>query len=334
MPDIVFAGQAQIPADDDLYSADAPLDFTFTVGGLEGLKPKAWVLAMNGVRVESGLGLPPSTINVRTTDALVRDPIFQIVVGVGQNDFGRSITVALPDEYRRRLAKRPIARLSVTPKAGGARNEVQINADGSASAVTRGGTITRWELSFGDGQNAKGDGVPPKALDHSYANNTNERLVFVASLTVFAAATDGKGELASLPATQLVNVDSLADQSGRRSGSLRLIRSDGKGGAVFGAAEKSEIPAEPKSWTLTIGGEVVKKGEGAVPAELAHTFAPASAQRNVDVVLEILLGDGSTTTLTLTVTVVPTGTPANTPAVTSSPEPAPSRKNDDEGDGL
>ena len=155
VPDISLVGEAQIPADDDVFSAKAPLDFMFTVGGLEGVNAKAWVLAMNGVRVESGLGLPPSTIKVRTTDALVRDPVFQLVVGVGQNDFGRSVTIALPDEYRRRLAKRPIARLAVTARTGEARNDVQIKADGSASAVTRGGSITRWELSFGDGRNAQ-----------------------------------------------------------------------------------------------------------------------------------------------------------------------------------
>ena len=180
----------------------------------------------------------------------------------------------------------------------------------------------------------RGDGAPPSAIDHTYANATNERLVFVVSLTVFAEASDGKGEIASLPATQLVNVDSLTDQSGRRSGSLRLLRSDGKGGAVFATAEKSEMPAEPKSWKLMIDGEMVDQGEGSVPSEFAHTFAPASAQRNIEVVLEIVLGDGTTTTLVLTVTVVPTGVPANTPAVTPSPEPAPNRKNDDEGDGL
>ena len=243
-------------------SGDAPLRVTFD--GSESTDPygtiASWKLSFgDGSAAAGGSGAPPqrathtyttpgtytATLSVTDTNSLTGQSLATVVV---------STPPPVP----------PTAILGMDAGSGGV--PLAETFDGASSTDT-GGTITSWDLSYGDGtSDATGSGVPPGAISHMYMT--------VGTYAAKLSVTDSQGLVGQASAKVVAGAgssSSLMSQLGVDTGSGPAPL-----GETFDGAGSTDIGGTITSWRLSFGDDTPdQSGNGTPPASIAHIYGNA-----------------------------------------------------------
>ena len=155
--------------------------------------------------------------------------------------------------------------MSVVPTTGTA--PLLVAFDGSSSSDPA-GTITSWDLSFGDSTaDATGSGPPPAGVAHTYATAGT----YTATLTV----TGDDGVTGMSQATVVVSAPQPSPPT------ARLAVAPGSGAAPLPVSFDGSASSDPDgtitSWSLDFGDGTAAENNvaGTPPAGIAHTYTTA-----------------------------------------------------------
>jgi hypothetical protein len=308
------------------------------VSGADKAQVDGWVLLVDGNEVLSGKGRFPAKLFYTFKEFPAKDPSVELVVAIAPSTIQATSTLTVPEVLKQRLIGKPVARLAVATEPTDATGAAFVSFDASQSFVTRGGWVSAWELSFGDGAKETGSGQPPAKLIHKYVNTSSDRVIFLASLTVFSAPV-GNGVLASFPATLMAGVDPPARLV--NGAVLRFGSTNGLGTAIFTTVDLLVGPAKVNNtklaalrWYLTADGKRIEGGDGAVPEQISHLFGSVTQKQKVTMELVVEMSDGSKQSASLTVELIPTDGPAAPPLVQPEPVKTVSRRENADGEPV
>jgi hypothetical protein len=313
------------------------------ISGADKAQITGWTLLVEGVEVQNGKGRFPATLLYTFKDFPLKDPFVQLVVRIGLSDIETQSVLSIPQILKQRRFGKPVARLLVIPGPTNSGGVSLVSFDASGSFVTRGGSVSAWEIAFGDGTTQSGKGKPPSAIVHEYENVSSDRLIFLVSLTVYSEP-ELNNILASFPATLMAGVDPPGAQPSRPNALvLRFESTDGLGTAVFTTTDPVNVAPNVKTnaqttkpqdgirWELTAGGKRIEGGEGRTPQRIAHLFGSVAQKQRISLELVVEMPDGSKQTAALTVELIPTDG-RSTPLVVQ-PEPVKTAGRRDDVDG-
>jgi hypothetical protein len=310
------------------------------ISGAEKAQIEGWALLVDGVEVQTGKGRHPSILRHTFKEFPTKDPVVELVVNIGLDKIEAQSTLIIPAILKQRRLGRPVARLVVIPAVADSAGASLVRFDASQSFVTRGGSVSAWEINFGDGTQESGTGQPPSALVHKYVNTTSDRLIFLVALTVYSAP-EGSDVLSSFPATLMAGVDPppLTSANGL---ALKFSSTDGLGTAVFTTIDLSTIPTDAETierlsgvrWLLTADGKQIESGVGPTPERIAHLFGSVSERQRIALELVVEMPDGSKRVASLVVELIPTDGPVSPPLIQPEPVKTASRRDETEGDPV
>ncbi len=294
-----------------------------------------WRVRIDGTIVQRGSGAPSEPWVVSVPAVGPKDPVVELLVPNGDGtDSGYGTRLSIPPQVRRAQRIRPVAQLRVASVTGTSPARAVLQP--SASTTGSGGTITRWELAFGDGAVERGEGRPPASVAHDYGAPGSEAVVMAASLTVWANVTVGTTttEIASLSAQALVRIEpdpSAVDPSTAKVArpteapvaamavptngiGIVIVAVDASGVATFGVVLGSGIdPTQVERWSLTVDGEAATPVPGSAkfpgPVRATFAFEPVSTDTESDVLATVVLADGTTLTAPMAIVLVPVDGP-------------------------
>jgi len=159
-------------------------------------------------------------------------------------------------------------RLTADPAAGAAPLPVSFTLE---SGIDR---VLRWQLVFGDGQLAQGNGEPPAGVDHEYAADG----VYTATLIVYQAPPYTPAAIRFLTSTRV--------EVGDEPGTLLALRAQPASGAAPLKVVFRAVANAPRivSWQFLSGDGASRGGDGKPPGFIGHTYARKGAYRAVLIV--------------------------------------------------
>lgn len=134
--------------------------------------------------------------------------------------------------------------------------------------------VLRWQLVFGDGQIAQGEGEPPPTVDHSYARDG----VYTATLVVYQAPPFTPAAIRYLTSARV--------EVGDEPGTLLALRADRASGPAPHKVVFRAVANAPRivSWQFLSGDGASRGGQGKPPGFIGHTYARRGSYRAVLIV--------------------------------------------------
>jgi phospholipase C len=206
-PPIPVPATARLSADPGSGADPLPVEFAASTSTPPSWTRASWSLDFgDGTAVASGTGAPPATIGHTYTRAGSYSATLTVSDAAGSRATATAaVAVASQVPSRATAANGPTAQLTTNPGSGTA--PLLTSFDGSASTDV-GGTLTSWDLSFGDGTaDATGTGPPPSpTATHIYtaAGNYTATLTVTDSNQLTSTATGQVDVSAAPPQAKLV----------------------------------------------------------------------------------------------------------------------------------
>jgi PKD repeat protein len=272
----IFASQVGVAswaANDRLYSAHPRKPYSFPEWGLEGVDDPGFVeklcqFAKTHPRVKllAYFESKPGSRYDLGDKPKSRDAYRKCVTPIGAP---ASPLPQLPGTAVIKPLPAGQLRLTADPATGAAPLDVTFTLESGIDKVAR------WQLVFGDGELAQGNGEPPSTVDHAYAKDG----VYNATLIVFQAPpftgtairflTSAKVEVGDEPGTLLA---------------LRPTPSSGKAPLAVSFRVIANPPSPIVRWQLLYGDGQQREGTGKPPGFLGYTYKAKGAYRAVLIV--------------------------------------------------
>ena len=188
-------------------------------------------------------------------------------------------------------------KLTSSPGSGPAPLDVQFSLTARLSAP-----IVHWQLLFGDGTDAEGEGPPPATVAHTYDLDST----YEATLIVYASPPFTPDSALFLTSAEVI-------AGAGDSQPVAFTPTPAAGGAPLAVSFRTDLDlggARASSWQIVFDDGIARQGTGPPPRFLGHTFASAGRYN----VLLIVNATGGRRYLARTVVAVaPPGAVSGTP---------------------